>query len=338
MVKRPTAKAEAPLVVLIDAPIPPIQLERVRQLSPQIEVIVGLTPEALSRAEVVYTSKAEFSPASVPNLRWIQLDYSGVDHLAHTPWAGGGVPIATARGAYSPAIAELALGVILTLIRRLNVAHDFQAQGRWGEFSENLLGQLCYGKTMGIVGYGSIGRHLARIAQAMGMTILACKRNPEIRKDTSFALPNTGDPKGVIPTDWFGVDEIERMFSMTDVAVLALPLTQATRGLIGRQLLEALPAHALLINVGRGPVLDEAALIDMLATRRLACAGLDVFAAEPLSPDSPLWKMPQVIVTPHIAAHIRDHAHLAAEVLIENLMRDLARKPLLNLADLKRGY
>jgi phosphoglycerate dehydrogenase-like enzyme len=191
---------------------------------------------------------------------------------------------------------------------------------------------------MGIVGYGNIGRHLARIANAMGMTVLACKRDPAVKKDTSFSFPATGDPKGVIPAAWFGIEELDKMLPVTDVAVVTLPLTPVTRGLIGRPQLETLPKHAIVISVGRGGVVDEQALAAMLVEGRLGGAGLDVFANEPLAPQSPLWKAPNVIMAPHIASYTREQQELAAEVLIENLQRDLAGKPYLNVVDLKVGY
>jgi phosphoglycerate dehydrogenase-like enzyme len=268
----------------------------------------------------------------------VQVDTAAVNTVATRPIARTAIPVANVRGAYTPAVAEFTLGLILTLTRRLRKCSALQREGKWVEDYASVQGENCYGKTMGIVGYGSIGRHLARIAQAMGMSILACKRNPEIRKDTGYQPPNTGDPKGVIPSAWFGVDQVERMFADCDFAVVTLPYTPETKGLIGRKQLEALRPHAYVVNVGRGGVVDEAALAELLAAGRLAGAGLDVFANEPLEPSSPLWKMENVIIAPHVASYTRDQNHLAAEVLIENLTRELAKKPLVNVVDLKRGY
>ena len=191
---------------------------------------------------------------------------------------------------------------------------------------------------MGIIGYGSIGRQIAKIAQALGMKVLACKREPDKKCQTSYRIPGTGDPEGRIPEAWFGTDQLTLMLGRCDVAVITLPLTPATRGLVGKQELEALPSHAYVLNVGRGPVLDEAALIDSLQMGRLAGAALDVFDLEPLPVENPLWRLPNVLVMPHIASWTKLQSYRAAEVLIENLSRYLKGEPLINVIDKNSMY
>lgn len=323
------------LVVLIDAPLPGEHAEKIRRLSPRIELVEGLSKTALRNAQVIYTYFARFDPVDAPKLRWVQLVTIAAEHVMNTPIARSGIPISNVRGAYAVAVAEFAIGMLLAMTRRFPVSHSLQLKSEWMQDFE---GENCYGKTMGIVGYGSVGRQIARIADAMGMKVLACKRRPEIRQDTSFHLPNTGDPEGYIPQVWFGIEQVRQMLRVTDYAVITLPETPATRRVIGKRELEALPPHAYLISVGRGPVIDEAALIDCLRSGRLAGAGLDVFPSEPLPADSPFWKLPNVIVTPHIASYTKEQAALAAEVLIENLSRDLRNEPLTNLVDMKLGY
>lgn len=325
-------------VVLIDAPLSDTQRERIEHLSPHLDLIDGMSAAGLQKAQIIYTNKARFDPADAPQMRWIQLNTAGAEQVMHTPIAQAGIPVANVRGAYSVAVAELAISLLLALTRRHQTSHALQERRQWPDDISVLQGENCYGKTMGIVGYGASGRQIAAVARTMGMRVLACKRRPDVKRYTDFSLPNAGDPDGLIPEAWFGIEDVDRMLSMSDVAVVTLPLTDATRGIIGNQSLEALPAHAYLINVGRGGVVDEVALADSLERGTLAGAGLDVFEQEPLPSDSPLWKLPNLIVTPHVASYTREQQDLAAEVLIENLSRELDGRPLVNLVDLQLGY
>lgn len=327
------------MTVLLDAPLPDLQRERLLQLSPDLELVEGISPSNLQQAQIIYTNKAPFDPADAPRLRWVQVNTVGVNQVTGTSLAGSGIPIANVRGAYSMAVAEEAFAMLLALTRHLQVAARLQSERCWQGNLIRLRGDDCYGKTMGIVGYGSVGRQIARIAQAMGMKVLACKRRPEQRDDTNFHLPNTGDPDGSIPEPtWFGTDEIADMLRLSDVAVVTVPYTDGTRNLIGKAELEALPTGAYLINVGRGGVVDEDALVACLEGGRLAGAGLDVFAEEPLPPDSPLWSLPNVVVMPHVGSYSIGAPGFAAEVLIENLSRELSGRPLVNVVDFDLGY
>ena len=325
-------------VVVIDTSLPREPADRLRRLSPKIELIDGLSKDALRRAHVIYTFGADFDPADAPNLQWVQVGNASVTHIRDTPIANSQIPIANVSGAFSPAVAEFTIALLLTLTRRLPMAHSLQLQTTWLEDDTPLAGENCFGKTMGIVGYGSIGRHIARIAQAMGLKVLACKRRPELKRDTSFCFPNLGDPDGTIPEAWFGTPQMVEMLKMSDVAVVTLPQTPATENLIGKQELEALPAHAYLISIGRGAVVNESALIEHLQAGRLAGAALDVFATEPLPAGSPLWKLPNVIVTPHLGSWTINQSQMAAEVLVENMSRYLKGQPLVSRVDMKWGY
>lgn len=179
---------------------------------------------------------------------------------------------------------------------------------------------------------------VARLLKALGMRVLACKRRPEMRLENRFCKPGIGDPTGAISEAWSGFKDFETMLSQCDVLIVTLHDTNATRALITRHHLSALPPHALLVSVGRGTVIDDLALADLLRDGRLAGAGLDVVAEEPLLPTSPLWSMPSVIIAPHIASYIVEQADLASEVLIENMRRDHTGEPLLNLIDFVSGY
>lgn len=329
-----------PFTVVIDAPFPDQQAERIRRLDGRIKLVFaseqgGLPKMPLADAEVIYTGAADFDPAQAPRLRWLQTNSAAVNYLNDRPIVRTSIPIANVSGAYSVSVAECALAMVLAVTRRIPLGCRFQSERRWPEDYTPFQGEDLHGKTMGIVGYGSIGRQIARLAQAHGMTVLACKRRPAIRDDDSFLLPNSGDPEGKIPKSWFGTERMSEMFRQTDFAMVTLPLMPSTRGLIGSRALESLRPHAYFFNVGRGPVVDEAALIDCLEKKKIAGAGLDVFAEEPLPPSSPLWKMDNVLIMPHVASYTRLQSHNAALVLIENLRRDLRGEPLVNVIDKK---
>ena len=335
---------DPPIVVVVDAPLPDQQRVRIVNLDCRIklkfaEPLASHLPRSLIHdANVIYTTAADFDPADAPRLSWVQLNTAAVNSVLNNPIAGAGIPIANVSGAYSVAVAECTIGMLLALTRCIPLACRFQVDHRWPEDYLPFQGVDLHGKTMSIVGYGSIGRQVARLGQAFGLTILACKRHPEIRHDSSFLIPGTGDPEGTIPHDWFGPRQIPDMFRRSDVAVVAAPLTPETTGLIGAAALEALPAHAYLLSIGRGPVVDEAALSRHLAAGKLAGAGLDVFAVEPLPASNPLWGLPNVLILPHIGSWTRQQTHMAAEVLLENLARSLRGEPLINVIDSKLHY
>ncbi|HVF11141.1 MAG TPA: D-2-hydroxyacid dehydrogenase, partial [Abditibacteriaceae bacterium] len=293
------------MIVIIQAHLPEEKAAVLCGLSPRIELIHVEPGEpwpaaALRQAEVIYTSQVDFDPRQSPRLRWVQLNTAAANQMADNPILGSGVVIATASGAYSVAVAECALAMLLALTRRVPLACRAQMRHEWRDAA--LQGEDLHGKTMGIIGYGSIGRQIARVADAMGMVVLACKSNPQNHRDDHYLLPGTGDPEGVTPRAWFGMDEMQDVLRQSDIAMVTLPLTEETRGVIGRGEIEALPPHAYFVNVGRGPVVDESALLDALQNGRLAGAGLDVFEAEPLPPDSPFWDLPNVLVMPHVGS------------------------------------
>jgi phosphoglycerate dehydrogenase-like enzyme len=297
-----------------------------------------LPREALSRAEVIYTGAANFDPADAPRLRWVQINSAGIAGVRDKPVMRSPVPIANVSGAYTVTVAECALGMLLALTRHIPLGVRFQTERRWPGDYAPWAGDDLFGRTMAVVGYGSIGRQVGRLAQALGMPVLAYKRRPEKREDDSYLVPGTGDPEGAIPRAWFGPGRLREMLGQADVAVVTLPGTPATEGLLDAATLAALPRHAYLVNVGRGAVVDEAALARALRDGALAGAALDVFAQEPLPPDSPLWDAPNTLIMPHIGSWSRRQAHWAAGVLVENLRRDLHGEPLVNLIDKELLY
>jgi phosphoglycerate dehydrogenase-like enzyme len=273
-----------------------------------------------------------------PNLRWLQVLSAGVEHLVGEgvpPWPGG-IELTNARGAYATAIAQYTIAAILRVAEKVDLRREQQLTGRWPDGGEDdLLGDQIRGKTLVIVGYGGIGREIARLAAAHGMRVIAVKANPTIRADDGFRVPGTGDPDGSIPEQIVGVDAIRDAAADADFLSVTLPLTARSRGVVSREVLDALPGHAWLISTGRGPVVDEVALAEVLGAGAIGGAVLDVFGEEPLPARSPFWGLPNVVITPHVSG--ASTAQLSA-LVAENLRRFVAGEPLLNRVDPERGY
>lgn len=321
------------------------QLQRLRAVSPRLEVaqVTCKTPEdmlpLLGEPEVLYTYHANFSPEQAPRLRWVQLSSAGADHLLDKPIMHSDMAITTASGIHAVPIAEYVFGSMLAFARRFHIYLPMQQKHEWpkGRWSALLGGEL-RGATIGIIGYGSIGREIGRLAKAFGMRVLASKRNPARREDAGYRVPGAGDARMEYVDRVFGPDELSEMVSACDYVVVALPLTPETRGLVSESVIRAMKPTAYFVNISRGEVVDEEALIRALREGNIAGAGLDVFWQEPLPPDSPLYDLPNVILTPHISGATGAYNDRATDLFAENLRRYLAGEPLLNLVNKTAGY
>ena len=170
------------------------------------------------------------------------------------------------------------------------------------------------------------------------MEVVALKRDPHVRRDPRFNFPDTGDPEGRIPSRWFGPEQCAELMALSDFIVITLPLTAETRNFIGERELAAARPQAYLVNVGRGEVIDQTALIQALSSGRLGGAGLDVMVPEPLPPDNPLWDMENVILTPHTAVPNKRYQNDCLRIFAENLRRFATGRDLINVVNVKRGY
>lgn len=332
---------EPVVVVTDDGPLPLVSAERLRAISPRIELVEQMSSAALKRAHVVYTSTAAFDLADAPSLKWVQTLCATIVDLLDTPVARSGVPVSNVRGMFATNVAELVIGMLMMMTRRLRLCETMKAAGRWPQNRPEHLrfwGDGCFGKTMGIVGYGGVGRQIARLAAAMGMSVLACNSKGARSRYPGPTSDGTGDPDGTYPQEWFRLDQLGRMLPRCDVVVLCAPLTPATRHAVGADELRLLPKHAYLVDVGRGGVLDLDALCGCLGRNELAGAALDVYEQEPLPDDSPLWQVENVVLSPHIGSGTESRNELAAQVLVENVSRFLQHQPLMNLVDFERGY
>ena len=274
-----------------------------------------------------------------PGLRWLQLLGAGCEHLEDNPVMQSATQITTASGTQATPIAEYVLGVMLAFYRWLPQAYRAQMQHEWLTQAEVARGSReLKRRTIGIVGYGSIGREVARLAKPFGTRILALKRDSENHADTGYAVVDTGDPTGEIPEAYFAPEDLLKMLPECDVVVLAVPVTHETRGLMGAEAFAAMKPGSFLVNVARGCVIDEKALMAALKEGPMAGAALDVFEQEPLPENSPFWDFENLMVTPHISGASRAHLRRSFVLLVENINRLVNGEPLLNLVDKERGY
>lgn len=338
-----------PIHVLITVQLDEELLNRIRDLSDRIDVMVYPAEQAedvpddiWAITEVLYTLLVVPVPAQAPKLRWVHAHSAGVDHLLDQPlFHSEGVQFTTASGIHATNMAEYAFMMMLAFGHRLLAMMEYKARADWpleGKYATFMPLEL-RGSTVGIVGYGSIGREIAHIARTFGMEVLAVKRDVRQPADPDgYALPDCGDPEGIYFHRLYPPEALISMVRECDFVVLTVPLTESTRNMIDADVFEAMKPTAYVINLSRGEIVDEDALLAALRSGQIAGAGLDVFAAEPLPEDSPLWKEPNLIISPHISGITDDYDTKAVTVFIENLKRYIARKDLLNLVDRTRGY
>lgn len=263
--------------------------------------------------------------AAAPRLRWVHATSAGVDFLLFPGLVDSDVLLTNSRGVYDAGVADHVFMLMLALSRNLPRLVRQQAAGAWRKVP---VAELA-GRTLGIIGLGNIGREIGRRAQAFGMRVLATRGRG--RADGPEQVPGIADAV-------YGPDGLEVVLRAADWIVLVCPLTEHTRGMIGRKQLRWIGPEAFLINVGRGALVDETALVTALQTGQIAGAGLDVFMQEPLPPTSPLWQMPNVIVTPHMGGFQASQIEQAVQLFIRNLGGYARGEQLHNLVDKRRGY
>ncbi len=276
------------------------------QEAPQAEIIMGFRPlrDAAIRSQ---------------HLRWVHALGAGVENLCKDV-AGTEIRV-TNNHIHGSVIADHVFAFILAHTRRMREAYDFQTARRW--VHQELVGTPLDGRTMGILGIGAIGVEVARRAVAFGMRVLGTKRRPEPIPGVERVWP----PEG-----------IEAVLREAHMLVLALPLTPATRGILGAREIAMLPRGSFVVNIARGGLVDEHALVAALESGYLGGAGLDVFADEPLPPESPLWRVPRLAITPHVAGDFPGYMDRVIPLFCENLRRYLAGDPLANVVDPALGY
>lgn len=339
-----SVRRPAPLNVVVTLDFPSSFLRQVRAVDECIVVhhhpLVGPDDEVpaavLATAEVLYTGEVFPGSDAAPDLRWVQLDTSGIDHVRTSPLWQRDVVITTLGGVSPAPLAEWVLMMVLAHAHHLRDTDALAARRQWPTRADRwklLMPRDLRACTMGIIGYGSIGREVARLAQAFGMTVLGVRRDPGTAIGERFGA--RCEPSDV-PT--VGPEGLHQVLAVSDYVVLTVPLTPTTEGMIAAAELRAMKAGSVLINGSRGGVVDEVALVEALDHGHLDLVASDVFAEEPLPAEHPLWSHPRSIVTPHVAGFAPDYLDVVATLFTQNLRRYLDGQPLLNVADRERGY
>jgi phosphoglycerate dehydrogenase-like enzyme len=333
--------------VLITLSLDASLLSRIEEVSDRLTLTVhtasspGEVPESTWQgAEVLFTHKVLPDLKQAPDLKWIQFFRAGNERFMETPILKKPDLVATSlSGASAPQVAEHVLEMILALGHRLPEAMRLKEQGTWPvDRGERFLAQELNQSTVGIIGFGSIGREVARLVSAFGAEVLACKFEVKKPTDPGYVLEGTGDRQGDFVQRLYPVQALSSMLKECDFAIVSVPLTKETHHLIAVKEFLAMKKSAYLIDISRGGVVNHVDLIAALEEDNIAGAALDVYPEEPLPDDSPLWESPNVILTPHIAGMSKVYDLRAVDLFIENLDRYLKGEALLNLIDLQRGY
>jgi phosphoglycerate dehydrogenase-like enzyme len=345
----------SPLVVYVPFPMlhPVIDVDRLRAIHPEVEVLTtpfeidhelrtareqdpydealrrreppltGEQADAFGRAHVVFTLDVPMDlPPRAPSLRWIQAIGSGVGQYVSARLPEGGIVLTNGAGIGAPPIAEWVMARVLQIIKLLP-QHDANArEHRW----QMALGGQLHAKTMGIVGLGAIGREVARRARPFGVTLLGVRRSWK---------PDMVDPD---VDELFGPDDLDTVLGRSDIVVLAAPGSEDNENLFDARTFAAMKPGAIFVNVARGTLVDEPALIDALERGHLHAAAIDVARAEPIPPEDPLWSAPNLYISPHSSTSTEGYADRAFDLFCRNFAHFVRQEPLENVVDLAQGY
>jgi len=320
-----------PVTVLVLANPAEPQLAMLDDLRGAAAIAIGDTPAACENialhAEVIlnWMSGASLLQRIWPmasRVRWVHTRSAGLDGMLFPAFVESPVTLTNARGVFSEILGEFTIGAVLFFAKDFRRLVTSQMAGKWDPFDVIEI----RGQTLGLVGYGDIGRAVARRAHAFGMNVVALKRRPELTRDDP-------DVSQVFPPE--GKHE---MLRQSDYVAVVAPLTPESRGMIAAPEFDAMKTSAVLINMGRGPVVDETALVRALRERRIRGAALDVFDTEPLLAGHPFYMLDSVLLSPHSADQTSDWKERTMRLFLENFRRYRAGEPLLNVVNKKLGY
>jgi phosphoglycerate dehydrogenase-like enzyme len=307
----------------------------------------GPAPEVLevlrgARVYMGYGIRPQVLEAGGDSLEWVHTGTAGVGGSLHAAMRESSVRFTNSAGVHGPPIAETVVAMLLHFARGLDFAARAQGEGKWDDapfLAADTPVREISAMTVGILGYGGIGREVGRRVRALGAKVLGLKRSPPAEK-AGAAPQEMGDP----PRDAHGVElfhgaaGLDRLLAESDALVVSAPSTPATRGIVSRERIRALRKGAVVVNVARGSLVDEDALVEALRDGHLRGAALDVFDQEPLPADHPLWRLPNVLITPHVSGVTRGFWRREMDLIVENLRRFVAGEPLLNEVDRDAGY
>jgi phosphoglycerate dehydrogenase-like enzyme len=299
---------------------------------PQVNVVhlpdYTRVDEEIGDAEIVIAwSIRPEQVAAAKKLRWIHSPAAAVHQLIFPELVNSDVILTNAREVHGPVVTEHVIALIFALAKKIPGSVRLQEKHVWGQqilWDELPRVREVAGATVGLIGLGSIGRSVAKSAKALGMRVIAVREHPEKGSEGADVV--------------FGPAQIDEVFRQADYVVLAAPVTASTKAIESAERLALMKLDACLINVGRGPLVDELALAAALRDKKIGAAALDVFPKEPLAADSPLWDVPNLLITPHTAALTDKLWERHYTLFSENLRRYLNGKPLLAVVDKRKGY
>lgn len=327
-----------PMRVLVDLPVCADALSRLQSMAGVSVTIIerpeektrALPPELIRDVDVLLCTFPPENFEEMKALKLIQIASSGYSQLFALNLEKKGIRACNGRGNFDVPIAEWNITMMVALARNLRGMIRNQDAAVWDRSA--IFQNEIRGLTVGIWGYGGIGRETARLAKAFGLKVHVMSRGPvEPRRDV-YSVPGTGDPDGVLPDRKFTLGQELEFLSDLDFLILAVPLTKRTEGLIGTHELRAMRRTAYVLNPARGPLIQERALLEALEQGWIAGAALDTHYHYPMPANHPLWRMPNVIFTPHISGSSSSPHFLERiwEIFLENMRRDRERRPLLN--------
>lgn len=283
------------------------------QLLEEADVLVNFGEEGALTDEIL---------KAMPRLKWVHVMQAGVENMPHQSLIERNIPVTNVKGIHTVPMSEYAISVMLQIVRKGYVFYDAQKRKQWDHTTTV---DVLSGKTVGILGLGAIGSEIAKKAKCFGMRVIALKRNP---------APKQSEVDEIIL-----LDQKERIFRESDFLIVLLPHTTETNHFVDADELALMKPTAHLINMGRGQVINEEALIESLQNERIAGAVLDVFSEEPLPETHPFWEMENVTITPHVSGdRYPTYMEQAVDILMQNLQRFSKNEPLVNVVDLTSGY
>ncbi|KAF2085626.1 hypothetical protein K490DRAFT_67509 [Saccharata proteae CBS 121410] len=360
----PTGLRDDKLLVVLAMPEPAGLLDPIRKRFPELKVEyyqsgvdmfrpdLGGREELFKDATILVTFNGlPREPSDAPKLELLHLLSAGSNHIQKHPiYTSTDVPITTSSGIHGPQISEWVVMTTLVRTHFYNQLHDAQKERKWAKYGRGEVVHDLVGQRLGVLGYGSIGRQVGRVAKAMGMDVIAYtatpKDTPESRADHGFIVPGTGDADGSIPSAWYsGLDKASLhnfLAQDIDILLVSVPLTKETTHFLSTEEFHILSSNgkrkAFISNISRGQIIDQPALVQALHDGTLSGAALDVTDPEPLPEEDPLWEAPNCVITPHISGNGAEYLPRSLQILEENLDRRMKGKPLLNVVDKKRGY
>ncbi len=323
------------------------QLDKLKAVSADVEVhqITGANYDDIpldlgERLNVIYGWEGAIREAHrFPNVHWIQTHSAGVNFLIDRPVWQSNTIITSMNGVHAVPMAEYSIGMMLAFLLKIPKLLNYQRNQEWPRDRwDNLIMPELRGSTLGVIGYGAIGREIARQGHALGMRVLAINRSGKRTAARGFQLPGTGDPNAEIPEEIYSQSQLLEMLPVCDFVVCLVPAHPQTRHLFGQAAFKAMKSSAHFINISRGSLVDEDALVTALTNGDIAGAALDVFEAEPLPADSPLWSLENLVISPHVSGFSPHYDDRATDLFAENIRRYLNQEPLLNLVEREKGY